>query len=91
MAGKSIEQRLESVTVQIKQKEAEKRNLMQRLKEEQRKERTRRLVQIGAIMARLGVDTVAKAQALQLQVKDRPEVKTWMAQVIASAGNGANQ
>jgi hypothetical protein len=42
-------------------------------------------------MARLGVDTVAKAQALQLQVKDRPEVKTWMAQVIASAGNGANQ
>jgi hypothetical protein len=84
MAGKSLEERLAAVTVHIKQKEAQKRNLVQQLKKEQRKQRTRRLIHIGAIMARLGVDSVAKAQALQQQIEERPEVRAWLENAIGS-------
>jgi hypothetical protein len=91
MAGKTFEQRLEAVDAQIKQKEAQERNLIQQLKEKQRKERTRRLVQIGAFMAKLGVDTLGKAQAFQAHIEGNSKVKTWLAHVTAAADSPTDQ
>lgn len=91
MAGKSIEQRISDAETRIRQLEAQKLLLAQHLKEQERKERTRRLIQIGGIMVRLGVDTVEKAQALQQAVERDPRVQTWLARVITGRQSDNNE
>lgn len=83
MAGKSVQERITAAEERIRQLEARKQSLCQQLRQQERRERTRRLIQIGAVMDRLGVDTLEKAQALQRQVDGRPEVKEWLRQVCA--------
>lgn len=39
------------------------------------------MIQIGGIMARLGIDTVEKAQALQRVAEGQPKVKAWLRKV----------
>ena len=78
MAGKSLEQRMADTETRIRQLEAQKRLLAQQVKAQSRKERTRQLIQIGGIMARLGIDTVEKAQALQRVAESQSEVHTWL-------------
>ncbi len=90
MAGKSLEQRIADAEERIRQLQARKQGLEQRLKEQERKARTRRLIQIGGIMVRLGVDTLEKAQALQREVERRPEVKAWLEKVAKRAENQQN-
>ncbi len=85
MAGKSLEQRMADTETRIQQLEAQKRLLAQQLKQQERKERTRRLIQIGAIMDRLGVDTLEKAQALQKEVERRTEVQAWLQKVTTKS------
>jgi outer membrane murein-binding lipoprotein Lpp len=84
MAGKSVEQRINDTETRIRQLEAQKRLLAQQLKQQARKDRTRRLIQIGAIMDRLGMDTPAKAQAFQALVQDNAELKAWFAELMAT-------
>lgn len=81
MSGKSLEQRMTDTETRIKQLEAQKRLLAQQVKIHQRKERTRQLIQIGGVMARLGIDTVEKAQALQRLVERHPEEHGWLHKV----------
>lgn len=81
MPGKSLEQRMADTETRIRQLEAQKRLLAQQVKTQQRKDRTRQLIQIGGIMARLGIDTLEKAQALQRVVEGQPEVKAWLQKV----------
>lgn len=81
MTGKSVEQRLAETQERIRQLEARKQALAQQVKQRERKERTRRLIQIGGIMARLGVDTVEKAVAFHRAVESNQRVKVWLSQV----------
>ncbi|MDF2627968.1 MAG: hypothetical protein K0R39_1799 [Symbiobacteriaceae bacterium] len=81
MAGKSLEQRMADTETRIRQLEAQKRLLAQQVKAQSRKERTRQLIQIGGIMARLGIDTVEKAQALQRVAQGQHEVQAWLQKV----------
>lgn len=60
--------------------------MSQQLKRQERKDRTRRLIQIGGVLTRLGVDTLEKAQALQKEVERRPEVQDWLRKVMERAG-----
>jgi hypothetical protein len=85
MAGKSVEQRLSDTEERIRRLQARKQTLSQAIRQQERKDRTRRLIQIGGILARLGVDTVEKAQALQLAVEANPQVRTWLREVGATA------
>ncbi len=85
MPGKSLEQRLADTETRIRQLEARKQNLAQAVRQQERKERTRRLIQIGGIMAKLGIDTLEKAQALQRVVERHPEVREWLNGVTALA------
>ncbi|MFZ5825343.1 MAG: hypothetical protein ACOY94_13670 [Bacillota bacterium] len=82
MAGKSLEQRIADTEERIRQLQARRQLLAQRVKQQERKSRTRRLIQIGGVMARLGVDTLAKAQALQQEVEQRREVQRWLLKVV---------
>ncbi|HYF81391.1 MAG TPA: conjugal transfer protein TraD [Symbiobacteriaceae bacterium] len=81
MAGKSLEQRMADTETRIRQLEAQKRLLAQQVKAQARRERTRQLIQIGGILARLGFDTVEKVQVLQRVVEERPEVQAWFRDV----------
>jgi hypothetical protein len=69
----------------IQQLQARKQTLAQAIKQQERKDRTRRLIMIGGVMARLGVDTVEKAQALQREAECRPEVQDWLRKVTERA------
>jgi len=84
MPGKLLNQRVAEVEEQIRQLQARKQALAQQLRQQERKERTRRLIQIGGIMARLGVDTLEKAQAFQRAVECRPRVRGWLDQVVTT-------
>lgn len=84
MAGKPLDQRIAEAEERIRQLQARRQALTQQLRERERKERTRRLIQIGGIMAKLGVDTLGKAQALQREIERRPKVREWLNQVLAT-------
>lgn len=62
MARKSLEERLQNLEEKRKQLEAKEQRLRSIAKEKERKERTRRLIQIGAIMDSIGIDTLEKAE-----------------------------
>ncbi|MFZ5824152.1 MAG: conjugal transfer protein TraD [Bacillota bacterium] len=81
MAGKSLEERIADTEERIRQRQARKQGLAQQARQQERKDRTRRLIQIGGIMARLGIDTLEKAQALQREVERRQEVREWLSKV----------
>lgn len=61
----------------IKQLQAQKNALVAREKEQERKARTRRLIQIGAIMDNMGIDTEEKANNFKEQFQNNPTFKGW--------------
>ncbi|HWI52192.1 MAG TPA: conjugal transfer protein TraD [Symbiobacteriaceae bacterium] len=85
MAGKSLDQRLADTEVRIRQLQARKDTLASQLRQQERKDRTRRLIQIGGIMAKIGIDTVEKAQAFQQVAEHLPEVREWIRKAIQPA------
>lgn len=86
MAGKSLEQRMTDTEQRIRQLEAQRNNLSQRLKQQERKARTRRLIQVGAIVSHVGMDTPEKAQLFQEAVIHDARVKAWLTKLLESAG-----
>jgi transposase len=87
MAGKSLDQRLADTDERIRRLQARKQTLAQAIRQQERKDRTRRLIQIGGIMAKLGVDTVEKAQALQHEVETKKELRDWLNTHIAGSND----
>ncbi|MFZ5817454.1 MAG: conjugal transfer protein TraD [Bacillota bacterium] len=85
LAGKSLTERMSETEERIRHLQARKQVLSQQIKQQERKERTRRLIQIGGIVVRLGVDTLEKAQALQREVERRPQVRDWLRKVTERA------
>lgn len=65
MARKSVHERLEELDRKQGQLAARKATLEAQVKQAARKQRTRTLIQVGGILATLGVTTVEEAQALQ--------------------------
>ena len=63
MAGQTKEERLKKIDEKLSQLKAQKQALLAREKEKERKERTRRLIQIGAIAEKyLNCEGVEPAQ-----------------------------
>lgn len=82
MAGKSIEERLGDLEKRKKQIEAQQQALLAKTKEKERKERTRRLIQIGAKMEILGVKTLEQGDAFINAIQNDEKAKTWFNKVI---------
>ena len=78
MAGKTIDDRIGSLDDKIKQLEAQKKQLEARSKEKARKERTRRLIQLGAIMDSMGIDTVEIADLFKQKVLNSEGIMSWI-------------
>ena len=65
MARKTVSERLSELDEHIQQLRAQKQALEAQAKQAERKQRTRTLIQVGGILATLGVSTVEEAQQLQ--------------------------
>ena len=65
MAHKTLTERMADLDEQMRQLRARKQALEAQAKQAQRKQRTRTLIQVGGILATLGVSTVEEAQQLQ--------------------------
>lgn len=68
-------EKISKLDEKIKQLQAQKNSLIAREKEKERKARTKRLIEIGAIFASIGFDTVEKANAFKSQFNNE-NVKT---------------
>ncbi|HYG57202.1 MAG TPA: hypothetical protein VD902_03940 [Symbiobacteriaceae bacterium] len=86
MTGKSLELWLTDAEEGIRQPQAKRQTLVQQLRELERRERARCMIQVGVIMAGLGVDTPEKAQALQSEARERPEIRDWLHSVMQPKG-----
>lgn len=86
MPGKSLQQRVTDTEKRIRQLEAQRQLLSQRLKQQERKARTRRLIQVGAIISYTGLDTPEKAQLFQQAFLKDARVRAWLTKLLESAG-----
>ena len=77
MAIKSSEQKIQELTGKIKKLQAQQQLLSARNKDKVRKERTRRLIQIGAIIDNIGIDTIEKAELLKTNITNNQNAKAW--------------
>lgn len=68
-------EKINKLDEKIKQLQAQKNSLIAREKEKERKARTKRLIEIGAIFDSIGIDTVEKANTFKSQFNNE-NVKT---------------
>lgn len=71
----TVDEKLQNVETRIKQLEARKKMLQAKAKEQERKDRTRRLIQIGAVMQSVGMDTEDKALWVKHWVLENDEFR----------------
>ncbi len=79
------EQKIEVFDKKIGQLEAQKQALIAREKEKERKARTRRLIQIGGIMAHIGIDSVEKADQVKKAYEENVQFRTYMEKIIGGS------
>ena len=84
MVAKNGEQRIEELAEKIKKLEAQKKQLEARTKDKERKERTRRLIQIGAIMDSIGIDNLEMAEDFKTHFATNPKSKEWLDNFITN-------
>lgn len=70
-------EKLTKIDEKIKQLQAQKNSILSREKEKERKARTRRLIQIGAIMDNIGIDTIEKAKLFKEEFEKNTAFKNW--------------
>lgn len=82
MTIKNGEQRIEELSEKIKKLEAQKKQLETRTREQDRKARTRRLIQIGAIIEGMGIDNIVIAEKFRDYFINTPKSKEWLDKFI---------
>jgi t-SNARE complex subunit (syntaxin) len=69
--------KISKIDEQIKKLQNQKNSLLAREKEKERKARTRRLIEIGAIMDNMGIDTKEKANNFKEEFEKNSTFKSW--------------
>lgn len=82
MAGKNIEERLADLEKRKKQIEIQQKQLQSKVNEQERKDRTRRLIQIGAKMEILGMKTLEQGDAFVDVIKNDEKARSWFEKII---------
>lgn len=91
MATKKLDERIESLDEKIKQLSAQKKTLEARAKEKERKERTRRLIQIGAIVDSMGINSVDLAEDFKKYFMENEKSKEWLDRFVKDHGDESSQ
>lgn len=81
--ARPIDKRIAEIEERQKQLEQQKRDLKAQAKGQERKDRTRQLIQIGAIFDSMGIHTVVNADSLKKELINDP--KLWE-RIIKLAG-----
>lgn len=90
MGGKSIEERIKEAEERAKQARAKVKALENIARKKDRKDRTRRLIQVGAILSTVGIDTPEKAERLKVSVEGGSEkFKGWLTRTLEGEKTGA--
>lgn len=77
-------EKISKLDEKIKQLQAQKSSLLAKEKEKERKARTRRLIQIGAIFDSIGIDTLDKANSFKNEFENDEKCKNWINKIISS-------
>lgn len=88
MPRRPLAERIAELDLKGQQLEARKQALQAQAKSQQRRERTRELIQIGGVLAAMGVDTLSKAQLLQRYAVAHPE---WWRSARGAGGSATPQ
>lgn len=75
-------EKIDKIEDKINQLKAQKQAIMSREKEKERKVRTRRLIQIGAIIENMGIDTIDLADKLKSHFLNDENAKIWLNEFI---------
>lgn len=75
-------ERLDKLDEKINQLKAQKQAILAREKEKERKLRTRKLIQIGAIMENIGINSVELADAFKSHFEINEKSKEWLDKFI---------
>lgn len=90
MGGKSIEQRIKEAEEKARAARAKVKALETIARKKDRKDRTRRLIQVGAIVSIVGIDTPEKAERFKVSVEGGSEkFKTWLTRTLEGEKAGA--
>ena len=82
--------KIEKLGEKIRRLEVQKKQLEAVTKEKSRKERTRRLIQIGAIMDSMGIDSIDTAERFKDYFINTPKSKEWLDKFIENDLNSSN-
>lgn len=86
MPVKSDDEKLLALAEKIKKLEAQKKEIENRAKQKERKERTRKLIQIGAILNSMGIKDLETAERFKNYFMDNPKSKDWLEKFLNNEG-----
>ena len=75
-------EKTDKIEQKINQLKAQKQAILAREKEKERKARTIRLIQIGAIIENIGIDNIELANKFKSYFEDNDKSKTWLEKFI---------
>lgn len=79
---KKPNEKLKELDERIKQLQAQKQQFLNRVKEEERKKRTRNLIQIGGIMDTIGMKSIKQANAFKDRLSSNPQFLSWFNSIM---------
>lgn len=79
---KSKEEKLTELSEKINKLEEQKKQIQSQLKQKERRERTRRLIQIGAIIENMGIDNIELAESFKNYFSSSQKNKDWLQKFI---------
>lgn len=83
MAMKSIEEEIKAAELRVQQAKARLQRLEALRTRRERRLRTRRLIQVGTVMARLGVTTEEQAETLRKEILKRSSrLREWWTKTV---------
>lgn len=91
MTTEKEKQKIEKLAEKIKKLEVQKKQLEAITKEKSRKSRTRRLIQIGAIMDSIGIDNIVTAERFKDYITNTPKSKEWLDKFITNYNSKQNE
>ena len=78
-------EKIDKIEQKINQLKAQKQAILAREKEKERKARTRRLIQIGAIIENMGIDNVELADKFKSYFEYNDKSKAWLEKFISQS------
>lgn len=82
MATKKPDEKIKELDEKIKQLQSQKQQFLNRYKEDERKKRTRNLIQIGGIMDNVGMKNLKQANAFKERLQSNPDFLNWFNSIM---------